>query len=168
MIKEFRLTHELARNNAINLIKQLPVDSEHPLRVVIDEDKRSKLQNSLMWALLTDLSEQVVWGGKKQKKETWKTLVAYQLLSEIAEEDGSEYKTEFVPTLDRSTLLSVDISTKNMSKKIFSGLVTIIERFGAENGVIFSADANKAIKLANDYKEQLSRVNNAKTKNIQK
>lgn len=48
MIKEFRLTHELARTTAINVINQLPVDSEHPLRIVIDEDKRSLAQNRMM------------------------------------------------------------------------------------------------------------------------
>lgn len=155
MIKEFRLTNELVLNNAVNFISQLNVDSEHPMRIVIDEDKRSLSQNRILWAMLTDLSEQVVWGGKKQKKETWKTLTAYQLLSEIAEEDDEEYTAEFVPTLDRSTLLSVDISTKSMSKKIFSKLVIIIERFGAENGVKFSIDAQEAIRLASQYKEQL-------------
>lgn len=47
MIKEYRLTHESARNHAINLIKQLPLDKEHPLRIIIDEDNRTSAQNRL-------------------------------------------------------------------------------------------------------------------------
>jgi riboflavin biosynthesis pyrimidine reductase len=48
MIKEYRLTHESARNNAINLIKQLPLDKERPLRIIIDEDNRTSAQNRLI------------------------------------------------------------------------------------------------------------------------
>lgn len=156
MIKEFRLTHELARNSAINLIKQLPVDSEHPLLVIIDEDRRSLAQNRLMWSVLTDISEQVIWIGEKLTKEEWKIMITANLSGQkcIKGIGGG--------------LVFIGQSTRKMNKKDFADVVTCAEQFGAEKGVIFSADANKAIKLANDYKEQLSRVNNAKTKNIQK
>jgi len=114
MIKEIRLTHEIARSNAINLIRQLPVDSEHPLRVIIDEDKRSNAQNRLMWAMMADLSNQVIWCGKKHPRETWKTLVGFQALKEIAAEDKKEFNADYVQSLDKSTLLSIDVSTRNM------------------------------------------------------
>jgi len=75
MIKEIRLTHEIARNNAINLIKQLPVDSDHPLRVIVDEDKRSNAQNRMMWAVLNDIAKQVTWNNEKLTSEEWKHLI---------------------------------------------------------------------------------------------
>ena len=158
VIKEFRLTHELARNIAIAVINQLPVDSEHPLRIVIDEEKRSNRQNSLMWAMMTDLSNQVNWCGKKRPKETWKTLVGFQALKEIAEDDGKEFTAEYIQSLDKSTLLSVDVSTSKMNKKIFSKLIFVAQKFGAEEGVIFGDEAYEAIKLAEQYKDQLSKV----------
>lgn len=158
MIKEIRLTHEIARNNAINLIKQLPVDGKKPLVVKVGNEKRSNLQNSLMWAMMTDLSNQVVWCGKKRPKETWKTLVGYQALKEIAEDDEKEFSAEYIQSLDKSTLLSVDISTSQMPKKIFSKLILVAQKFGAEEGVTFGDEAKEAIKLANQYKDQLTRV----------
>ncbi|MCX8615909.1 recombination protein NinB, partial [Gilliamella sp. B3770] len=65
MIKEIRLTHEVARNTAINFINQLPVDSKYPLRIVIDEEKRTLAQNRMMWAVLNDIAKQVEWNGEK-------------------------------------------------------------------------------------------------------
>jgi len=158
MIKEIRLTHEIARSNAINLIRQLPVDSEHPLRVIIDEDKRSNAQNRLMWAMMADLSNQVIWCGKKHPRETWKTLVGFQALKEIAAEDKKEFNADYVQSLDKSTLLSIDVSTSNMNRKIFSTLILVAQKFGAEENVIFGDEAQEAIKLANQYKDQLSKV----------
>lgn len=158
MIKEIRLTHEVARNTAINFINQLPVDSKCPLRIVIDEEKRSNRQNSLMWAMMTDLSNQVDWCGKKHPKETWKTLVGYQALKEIANDDGEEFNADYIQSLDKSTLLSVDVSTSKMNKKLFSKLILVAHKFGAEEGVIFGDEAKEAILLAEKYKDQLSRV----------
>ena len=79
VIKEFRLTHELARTTAINVINQLPVDSEHPLRIVIDEDKRSLAQNRMMWAVLNDIAKQVNWNGEQLTAEEWKHLITANL-----------------------------------------------------------------------------------------
>lgn len=79
MIKEIRLTHEVARNTAINFINQLPVDSEHPLIIVIDEEKRTLAQNRMMWAVLNDIAKQVEWNGEKLTAEEWKHLITANL-----------------------------------------------------------------------------------------
>ena len=68
MIKEFRLTHEQARNTVISVISQLPVDNKHPLRIVIDEDKRSSAQNRMMSAVLNDIAKQVNWNGEHYQR----------------------------------------------------------------------------------------------------
>lgn len=146
MIKEFRLTHELARNSAINLIKQLPVDSKHPLRVVIDEDKRSLAQNRMMWQVLTDISNQVMWQGENLNPEEWKHLITANL-----------HGQKCVKGI-QGGLVFMGQSTRRMNKKEFADVVTCAEQFGAENGVKFSMDAQEAIRLANQYKEQLSKV----------
>ena len=79
MIKEFRLTHEQARNTVISVISQLPVDNKHPLRIVIDEDKRSSAQNRMMWAVLNDIAKQVNWNGEQLTAEEWKYLITANL-----------------------------------------------------------------------------------------
>lgn len=50
------------------------------------------------------------------------------------------------------------LSTRKMNKKEFADVVTCAEQFGAENGVKFSNDALEAIQLAEQYKDQLSKV----------
>lgn len=158
MIKEFRLTHAAAKNNALNIISQLPVDSEKPLRVVIDEDKHSKSQMKKVWAMMRDLSEQVIWGGKLRPETTWKNLIAYQALKNLADEEGKEFKAEFIPSLDQTTLLSDYVSIRNLNKKIFVEIVMVAQEFGDNNNVIWKNEAQEVINLANKYKEQIERA----------
>ena len=158
MIKEIRLTHEIARNTAINFINQLPVDSEHPLRIVIDEDKHSSIQLKKVWAMAGDLSKQAIWFGKLRPKSTWKNLLGYQALKDEAEENGQSFEFEFLPCLDKSTLLSDYISIRNLNKKMFIRIINIALQTGDELGVQWSNEAKEAIKLAEQYKDQLSKV----------
>jgi len=146
MIKEIRLTHESAREFAINIIGQLPVDSEHPLRIVIDEDKRTLAQNRMMWAVLNDIAKQVHWNGERLTAEEWKHLITANLHGQkcLRGIDGG--------------LVFMGLSTRKMNKKEFADVVTCAEQFGAENGVKFSNDALEAIRLAEQYKDQLSKV----------
>ena len=146
MIKEIRLTHELARNTAINFINQLPVDSEYPLRIVIDEEKRTLAQNRMMWAVLNDIAKQIEWNGEKLTAEEWKHLITANL-----------HGQKCVKGI-QGGLVFMGLSTRKMNKKEFADVVICAEQFGAENGVRFSADALEAIRLAEQYKDQLSKV----------
>ncbi|MCX8581972.1 recombination protein NinB [Gilliamella sp. B3482] len=146
MIKEIRLTHEVARNTAINFINQLPVDSEHPLRIVIDEEKRTLAQNRMMWAVLNDIAKQIEWNGEKLTAEEWKHLITANL-----------HGQKCVKGI-QGGLVFMGLSTRKMNKKEFADVVICAEQFGAENGVRFSADALEAIRLAEQYKDQLSKV----------
>lgn len=146
VIKEFRLTHELARTTAINVINQLPVDSERPLRIVIDEDNRTLAQNRMMWAVLNDIAKQVEWNGEKLTAEEWKHLITANL-----------HGQKCVKGI-QGGLVFIGQSTRRMNKKAFADVVTCAEQFGAENAVIFSSDAQEAIRLAEQYKDQLSKV----------
>ena len=146
MIREIRLTHESAREFAINIISQLPVDSVHPLRIVIDEDKRSLAQNRMMWAVLNDIAKQVNWNGEQLTAEEWKHLITANL-----------HGQKCVKGI-QGGLVFMGLSTRRMNKKEFADVVTCAEQFGAENGVKFSNDALEAIRLAEQYKDQLSKV----------
>lgn len=146
MIKEIRLTHEVARNTAINFINQLPVDSEYPLRIVIDEEKRTLAQNRMMWAVLNDIAKQIEWNGEKLTAEEWKHLITANL-----------HGQKCVKGI-QGGLVFMGLSTRKMNKKEFADVVICAEQFGAENGVRFSSDGQEAIRLAEQYKDQLSKV----------
>lgn len=141
MIREIRLTHESARELAINIISQLPIDSKHPLRIVIDEDKRTLAQNRMMWAVLNDISKQVSWNGEQLTAEEWKHLITANLHGQKCLKGIN------------GGLVFMGLSTRKMNKKEFADVVTCAEQFGAENDVKFSNDALEAIRLAEQYKD---------------
>ena len=75
MKQQFHLINESIRQNAINFIRQLPVNEKRPLILDVREMTRTPEQNKKMWPLLKDLSNQVVWFGNKYDSEDWKDLI---------------------------------------------------------------------------------------------
>ena len=91
---------------------------------------RSVRQNALMWALLQDLSRQVVWYGQKLSKDDWKEITS-----------ASWRGQRSVPNIEGNGFVVLGVSTKKLSIKEMGELITVIEAFGAEQGVKFSAPA---------------------------
>lgn len=75
MKQQFHLINDAIKQNAINYIRQLPVDSKRPLILDIKEMTRTLDQNRKMWPLLKDLSDQVTWFGNKYDSDDWKDLI---------------------------------------------------------------------------------------------
>ncbi|MFN1150178.1 recombination protein NinB, partial [Serratia liquefaciens] len=75
MNQQFHLVSDAVKQNAINFIRDLPVDQKRPLILDIKEMKRTAEQNRKMWPLLKDLSDQVVWFGNKYDTADWKDLI---------------------------------------------------------------------------------------------
>ena len=82
--------------------------------------------------MLTDIAGQVEWEGKKRRTKVWKELFMDYLPREM----------ETLPALDGTERrVPLGRSTSDLSKSEMSDLMTLIEKFGAENGVVFR-DAN--------------------------
>ncbi len=90
-------------------------------------ETRSLAQNARLWAMLTDISEQVQWYGRKLSAEDWKHLFTAHLC-----------KQDVVPGLDGGFVV-LGKSTSQMTKSEMGDLQTLIEAWGAEQGVRFSA-----------------------------
>ena len=97
--------------------------------VAVQEPTRSVDQNALLWALLSDVSDQVEWYGQKLAPEDWKHIFSASLKHQRA-----------VPGLDGGFVV-LGQSTSRMGKQEFSDLVEIIHAFGFERGVKFREDA---------------------------
>lgn len=95
--------------------------------------RRTLDQNSLLWALLSELSEQIDWYGQKLSPEDWKTVTTASLR-----------KCSVVPGIDPGTLVPLGLSTSSMTKDEFSNLIELIRAFGTERGVIFRNDVRAA------------------------
>ena len=118
----FILAHDTARQMAIQAIRNAP----DGWIVEVKERTRSIDQNSLLWALLTDVSRQVEWYGRKLAPEDWKHVFSSALR-----------KQDVVPNIEGNGFVVLGQSTSKMGKREFSDLVELIYSFGAEHNVIW-------------------------------
>lgn len=93
----------------------------------LKQPKRTSKQNRLMWALLTDLSEQINWYGQKLTKEEWKDVCTAAIK-----------RQKVVPGIDGGFVV-LGSSTSEMSRDEKAELIEFIQAFGAQQGVRFSA-----------------------------
>lgn len=94
--------------------------------VVVKETKRTEIQNRKLWPMLSDVSRQVEWYGRKLSSEDWKNIFTASLK-----------KQDTVPGIDGGVVI-LGQSTSNMSKRMFADLISLIYAFGDERGVIWS------------------------------
>jgi NinB protein len=115
----FFLEHQMARNNAIECIKQAP----EGYCVEVKPKTRTLEQNRRMWAMLTDIANQVVWYGKVLTPENWKDIFSACLK-----------KQEAVPGIDGGFVI-LGQSTSKMSIKEMLDLQELMAAFGQEKNI---------------------------------
>lgn len=121
----FILVNSQVRKNAIEAVKNAPIG----FAVTVKPKTRTLEQNSRLWALLNDVSTQVLWHGEKLSNEDWKNLFSASLK-----------KQKLVQGLDGG-LVVLGQSTSKMTVAELGDLMTIIEAFGANHGVKFGDDS---------------------------
>ncbi|WP_024904487.1 recombination protein NinB [Robbsia andropogonis] len=132
----FILAHRAARQSAMRAISYAP----DGFVCEVKPRKRSNDQNALMWALLTEVSEQVEWHGRKLSPESWKCVFSAALK-----------KQDVVPGLNGDFVV-LGQSTSRMTVRELSELVELIQAFGAEQGVSFTVPAGQGYEeLARQY-----------------
>jgi hypothetical protein len=99
----------------------------HRMVVEIKPETRTLAQNARLWAMLTDVSKQVDWYGRKLSQEEWKHVFTASLA-----------KQDVVPGIDGGFVV-LGKSTSKMTKPEMSELQQLIEAFGAQQGVRFTA-----------------------------
>lgn len=135
----FLLRNSNIRQNCIATIQHLPASPEKPLQVTIQEDTRSLAQNRMLWACLRDVSEQVIWYGKKLDSESWKHVFSAAL-----------NRQETVPGIDGGFVV-LGKSTSKMRVSEMRDLITLIHSFGIEHNVRFSDEAARAKEWAERF-----------------
>lgn len=88
---------------------------------------RSQEQNRRMFAMLTDVSRQVVWHGQKLSKEEWKDVFTAALK-----------RQKVVPGIDGGFVV-LGSSTSRMTVAEMGELMELVAAFGAEHEVRFTA-----------------------------
>lgn len=118
----FVLISPRVRDNAVEAVRNAP----DGWIVQVKPPKRSHAQNARLWALLTDLSDQVDWYGQKLSKEDWKDMCTASLR-----------KSRVVPGIDPGSYVVTGLHTSTMTKAEHSALTELIVAFGTERGVVF-------------------------------
>jgi hypothetical protein len=94
--------------------------------VTIQEPTRNLIQNSRLWASLSEVSRQVDWHGNRLTPEEWKDVFTAALK-----------RQKVVPGIDGGFVV-IGARTSKMDKREFSELLELVYAFGAQHGVQFS------------------------------
>lgn len=124
-----RWTYKAAKANRDLLHRMVDRAIEVGSWVTFKIDKRTTDQNSLLWKLLTEVSEQAEWHGAKRTPEQWKDLFTGSLLA-------ASGGLEIVPGLEGGFMI-LGLHTSDMTKAEMSSLVEWIYAWGAGHGVVF-------------------------------
>lgn len=120
-MRSFRLTTPTARQLAASYCLEGPAG----WLVTFKEPTRSLEQNALLWARLTQLSEQLPWDGERLTPSEYKDLLTACLR-----------KQKVVRGIEGG-LVFLGARTSAMSKAEMNDLLTLMEAFAAERGVTF-------------------------------
>jgi hypothetical protein len=112
-----------ARAKAAAWIDRAPPNT----RVEFKHAKRTLPQNDRMWAMLTDIAEQLSWHGVKLTPDDWKLVML----------DALKREMRMVPNIDGNGFVNLGRSSSDLSKDEMTALIEIIAAFGAKHGVVF-------------------------------
>lgn len=118
-----------------NLFKGLRAGS---VVITMGRQKRSGEQNALLWAVLTDVAQQVEWYGKRLEKEDWKEVFS------------AAWKQQNVMPGINGGFVVMGVRTSKMTKPEFSELIEIIYAFGTEQNVKWS---EPALQIYEQYRQ---------------
>lgn len=121
---------EADRQKAVHWLGKAPWGA----RITFQAAKRSVDQNSLMWAALTDVAQQVEHLGQRYTPEAWKILFMHACGREV----------RFLPGLDGKTFVPWGQSSSDLSKQEMTDLIEFIFSWGAEHGVKFNNETPAA------------------------
>lgn len=139
MIKNFNISPSNL-DNFIAKVKALDLSQGYVANVTIKKQSRSLTQNNLLWAVLTQISNQLELAGKKYSPEAWHEYFKQLFMPELADEleelvknHATYQKWDYLPNGDRI----LKASTTDLTTKGFSEYIEQIYAFASIEGVMF-------------------------------
>lgn len=126
----FTLHSAADRARALRTITAAPTGS----RVEVKAARRSSDQNSKMWAMLTEIAQQVLWHGVRLRPDDYKLIFLDALKREL----------RAVPNLEGDGFVNLGRSSSDLTKSEMSDLIELMHKFGSEHGVKFADDEAEA------------------------
>ncbi|MFS7308412.1 recombination protein NinB [Rahnella inusitata] len=137
----YQLRNEQILSNAINHLRNTPLNPDKPYFVTIQEATRSLSQNAKLWCCLTDISEQVVWYGQKLSTDDWKNILTASLKGQRS-----------APGINGGFVV-LGQSTSRMTVGEMSELIEMMSAFGTEKGVRWSDESRQALEWSRRFGE---------------
>ena len=114
-------------------VQRWAANVEEGVTVEFRQHRRTPDQNALIWVLLGEIADHVVWYGVKLSPDDWKDVLTASLR-----------KARVVPGVDAGTYVPLGMRTSEMTKAEFGELIELIYAFGAQQGVVFTQDTRAA------------------------
>ena len=125
MKQTYILAHSTARQRASAACHDAP----EGYAVTISPPKRSLAENAMLHAMLTTISNQIDWAGKKRDVETWKRLMVAAWCRIKGEQ------VEMLPALDGHGFDIVYAKTSELDKSDCADLITFVQAWAAEHDI---------------------------------
>lgn len=119
----FTLRSAADRARAMKVITAAPPGT----RIEVKAAKRSIPQNDRMWAMLTEIAQQLPWHGVKIRPDDYKLLFL----------DALKRERRMMPNLEGTGFVDLGRSSSDLTKDEMSDLIELIFAFGAKHGVTF-------------------------------
>lgn len=149
--RKIRLVGNIQRETAISILQNAPLDANKPLEMILREEQKIRKMdsNACMWACqLKCISEQAYVNGRTYSAEVWHEHAKEMFLPETFQ--SPEHQAEIVKEGYRKYDTSpggkriLVGSTTELTVKGFAIYLQQLEAFGANLGVIYSANPNEA------------------------
>jgi len=148
-VRKIRLVGNIQRETAISILENAPLDTIKPLEFILREEvkPRRQTQNDLMWACqLKCISEQAYVQGRTYADKVWHEMLKEMFLPDTFQ--SPEHQAEMVKDGYRKYDTRPDGkrvlvgSTTELTIKGFAIYLQQVEAYGAQLGVIYSANPN--------------------------
>ena len=114
-----------------------------PVAVTIKPASRTLQQNAMLHPLVRDIAKQVKWCGERRSEDDWREILVSATKKASGKQSGMVIGIE-------GEIVMLGNRSSQLSKRDFSDLLEMVQWFGAENGVAWSADSRYAFELHGD------------------
>ena len=114
---------EADRERIARIVSAAPLGA----RVEVKAARRTVPQNDRMWAMLTDIAQQLEWHDQRLRPDDWKMIFL----------DALKREERLVPNTDGTGFVNLNQSSSDLSKEEMGDLMELIQEFAARHGVVF-------------------------------
>lgn len=135
MKQTFIMAHDLARQRAIQAVKDAP----EGYMVVISEPTKKRIQEEKYHAMCGDIAKQCTFMNEKRDLDDWKRLLV-DAFAKVMREAGTpiHHDGRVLPSLDFERVVQLGIQTKDFYVAEAGQFIEYLYAFGAERGVVWT------------------------------